>query len=276
MDRRVEAALEVLRGSPAEQVAADHGVDAAQVREWTQLFVEGGKLRLDGRMDPTSYEARDRFLTLIAHEFRTPLTIIGGWVETLRSADLPPTVTQSALSVIARQVGYLQRIARDALDAGAVARGQLRLVVGPVDLRGLLEGVIRSTQDAAVLRSERPVVVVGDAARLEQVAAEVIAHARRLAGDGPVCVEAADGEVVATVEVAVAGKRLSFADAAVLFEPFERADTSIGTGLGLFLCRALLSAHGGEIGVRSDDAATVFWFRVPSAGPTEGPLVERS
>lgn len=267
--------MAVLGGSTAEQVAADHNVDPDQVREWVRLLLEGGKLRLDGRMDPTSYEARDRFLTLIAHEFRTPLTIIGGWVETLRSADLPPAMTEAALSIIARQVGYLERIARDAVDAGAVARGQLRLVVGSVDLRSLIAGVISSTRDAAELHGGEPVVVVGDAARLEQVAAEVIAHARRLAGDGPVCVDVTSDATVATTEVAVSGKRLSFAEAAVLFEPFERADTSIGTGLGLFLCRALLSAHGGEIGVRSDEAATIFWFRVPCAGPSEGPLVER-
>lgn len=265
----------MLAGAPLEKVAAAHGVDEELVRHWVELFVEGGKLRLDGRMDPSSFEARDRFLTLIAHEFRTPLAIIGGWVETLRSAELPPNVTQSAMSTIARQVAYLQRIARDALDAGAVARGQLRLVVGPVDLRALLEAVIDSMQDRARLSPGGPVVVTGDAARLEQVAAEVVAHARRLAGEGPVSIEVRTDGGMATVEAAVPGSRLSFAEAAVLFEPFERTDTSIGTGLGLFLCRALLSAHGGEIGVRSDEHATVFWFRVPVEGPGEGPLVQR-
>src|SRR5579875_2980834 len=117
-DRRVDAALAVLKGVPVAAVAAEHGVEPDLVERWARLFVEGGKLRLDGRMDPSSYEARDRFLTLIAHEFRTPLTIIAGWVETLRSGALPPTVTEAALSAIARQVAYLERIARDALDAG--------------------------------------------------------------------------------------------------------------------------------------------------------------
>jgi signal transduction histidine kinase len=272
----VDAALAVLAGTSLGQVAADAGVEPELVQRWVHLFVEGGKLRLDGRMDPSSYEARDRFLTLIAHEFRTPLAIIAGWVETLRAGDLPPQLTETALSAIARQVAYLQRIARDALDAGAVARGQLRLVVGRLDLRSLMAAVVDSMQDAACLDGDGPVSVVGDAARLEQVAAEVVAHARRLAGEGPVCITVRSDAVMATVEAAAAGSRLSFADAAVLFEPFERSDTSIGTGLGLFLCRALLSAHGGEIGVRSDDHATVFWFRVPVLGPSDGPLVERA
>lgn len=273
-DRRVDAALAVLRGSATDGVAAEFGVEPELVEHWVRLFVEGGKLRLDGRMDPSSFDARDRFLTLIAHEFRTPLTIIAGWVETLRSGELPPPATKTALSAIARQVAYLERIARDALDAGAVARGQLRLVVGALDLRALLMDVLDSMQEPAVLAGGRPVPIVGDATRLAQVAGEVVAHARRLAGEGPVHVEVGADATMATVEVGT-GSRLSFADAALLFEPFEREDTSIGTGLGLFLCRALLSAHGGEIGVRSDDTSSVFWFRVPVAGPGDGPLVER-
>jgi signal transduction histidine kinase len=225
-----------------------------------------------------AFEARDRFLALIAHEFGTPLSIIGGWVETMLSAEVPPETRHMALDVIAKQVTHLERIARDALDAGAVARGQLRLLVAPVDLRALLSGVAASMRDADLIVEPGPEVVIqADAHRLEQVAGSLLGHARRLAGTGTVALRISDGHAGQVEVVADIGARqIAFDEVASLFEPYDREDTSIGTGLGLFLCRALVSAHEGEIGVRSDGAGTAFWFRLPKDGPEIGPLVERN
>ena len=74
----------------------------------------------------------------------------------------------------------------------------------------------------------------------------------------------------------VEGRELDIADAAALLEPYARADTSFGTGLGLYLCRALLVAHGGEIGLGAESGTSVFWFSVPRAGPQLSRLVQRS
>jgi predicted small metal-binding protein len=188
-EERVTAALAVLGGRDPADVADEHHVEPELVRRWADLYSEGGTLRLSGRMDLTSFEARDRFLVLIAHEFRTPLTIIGGWVETMLGTDLPADLRDEALEVIRKQVAHLDRIARDALDAGAVARGQLRLVVGPVELRGLVAAVVSSLRDARVELASGPEVdVVADASRLEQVVGGVLEHARRIAGDNPVAI----------------------------------------------------------------------------------------
>jgi signal transduction histidine kinase len=266
--QRARAALEVLNGVPVEAVAAAMAVEPELVQRWASQYAEGGELRLAGRMDPSSFEARDRFLALIAHEFGTPLSIIGGWVETMLSAEVPPETRHMALDVIAKQVTHLERIARDALDAGAVARGQLRLLVAPVDLRALLSGVAASMRDADLIVEPGPEVVIqADAHRLEQVAGSLLGHARRLAGTGTVALRISDGHAGQVEVVADIGARQI---------AYDREDTSIGTGLGLFLCRALVSAHEGEIGVRSDGAGTAFWFRLPKDGPEIGPLVERN
>jgi signal transduction histidine kinase len=277
-EERIAAARAVLGGTPVAVVAKGLAVEAELVQRWVDLYTEGGELRLAGRMDPTSFEARDRFLTLIAHEFRTPLTIIGGWVETMLSSDLPADTRAGALDAVARQVRHLERIASDALDAGAVARGQLRLVVAPVELRGLLRSVAASVQDPEVTVEDGPAVdVIGDAHRLEQVVGNLVGHARRLAERNPVRLSLREEHPGrATVDVTIVDRQLPFDAVATLFEPYDREDTSIGTGIGLFLARALIVAHGGEIGVRSDDAATTFWFRLPSGGPDVGPLVERT
>jgi len=277
LDQRVAAAAELVAGVPAQEVAARLGVEVELVERWRELFVEGGRLRLAGRMEPSSFEARERFLTLVAHELRTPLAVIGGWVETLRDGNLAPAEADRALAVVAKQVEQLERTTRNALDAAAVARNQLRLAVSSFDLRHLVVEVLASLQeDPATIADGEPLVVAADRERLEQVTAEVVGHARRLAGSGPLRVAVVERTGSACVRVTTPGAEIGFEDAAALFEPYERADTSVGTGLGLYLSRALLAAHGGEIGLRSEPGGTELWFRLPTCGPAAGLRAERS
>jgi signal transduction histidine kinase len=240
------------------------------------LFCEGGQDRLSERM-PLEPGTRDRFLTLIAHEFRTPLAIIAGWADTLLGSEQPAEVREKALQSVRRQVAHLERVARDALDAGALARGQLRLIVAPLKLRSLIEGVLASMRDPHLeLAPGEEIELVADGSRLEQVVGGVLEHARRLAEDGTVHVElGTDEHDWVVVRAAADGKQLAIGEAAALLEPYARSDTSFGTGLGLYLCRALLVAHGGEIGLRAEGGTTVFWFRLPKAGPAPSQLVQR-
>lgn len=276
-DGRAEAALSVLRGVSVAQVAEEQGVTPEILLQWVDLFCEGGEARLSERA-PVDPVTRDRFLTLVAHEFRTPLAIISGWVDTMLASGSAPEIRDEALASIRRQVSHLERVARDALDAGAVARGKLRLIVGPVNLRDLVEGVLSSMRDTRlVLLPGDEVVVVGDGSRLEQVVGGVLEHARRLAEDARVDIEVStqDGEW-ARLTATVQGSELDIGDAAALLEPYARSDTSFGTGLGLYLCRALLVAHGGEIGLRTEKNTTMFWFRLPKSGPELSRLVQRT
>jgi len=276
-DKRSEAALSVLRGASVAQVAAEIGTSEEVLLQWVDLFCEGGEARL-AEVAPLEPVARDRFLTLVAHEFRTPLTIIGGWVGVMLDDDPPPEVCKEALASIGRQVAHLERVSRDALDAGAAARGQLRLMVGPVRLRELVGTVLSSMRDDHLELVPGPEVeVVADGSRLEQVVGALVDHARRLADDQPVVVEVGPPEGTGVVvKASVLGRQLDIGEAAALLEPYSRSDTSFGTGLGLYLCRALLVAHGGEIGLRSETGTTVFWFSIPLSGPELGQLVLHS
>lgn len=269
--------LAVLSGTSVVEVSQGLDVGIETLLRWVDLFCEAGEARLADD-SPLAPGARDRFLTLIAHEFRTPLAIISGWVDLMLGPDPGPQAQAEALASIRRQVSHLERVARDALDAGALARGQLRLMVGPVDLRPLVESVLSSLRDdRLVLLPGPPAELVGDPSRLEQVIGGVVEHARRLAEGSLVQVEieVQDGGWV-MVRASVEGHELGIGDAAALLEPYARSDTSFGTGLGLYLCRAILSAHGGEIGLRSEGGATTFWFKLPKAGPAMGRLVQRT
>lgn len=279
-DGRTEAVLAVLRGESVTEVAARWGATTEDLLGWVDTFCEAGEARLSEGpvLEPTG---RDRFLTLIAHEFRTPLSIIAGWADLLSAQLDSQQVTEllsEALPPVRRQVSHLERVARDALDAGAAARGQLRLIVAPLKLRHLVESVLSSMRDPHLVLLPGPEVeVVGDASRLEQVVGGLLEHARRLADEGDVVIELEAGEdEEVTVRAGVEGKELAIGDAAALLEPYARADTSFGTGLGLYLCRALLVAHGGEIGLRAEGHKTVFWFSIPRSGPEPSRLVQRS
>jgi signal transduction histidine kinase len=86
---RAEAVLAVLRGVSLAEVAAQAGASADEVLGWVDTFCEAGEARLAEApvLEPTG---RDRFLTLIAHEFRTPLSIIGGWADLYRPNSRTP------------------------------------------------------------------------------------------------------------------------------------------------------------------------------------------
>jgi signal transduction histidine kinase len=277
-DGRVAAAVSVLRGASVTTVAQERGVSPEVVLEWVDLFCEGGEALLGKGMHAETPKG-DRFLTLIAHQFRTPLAIIAGWVDMMTVAGpLSEGVHAEALTSIRRQVAHLERVARDALDAGAVARGQLRLIVAPVKLRDLIAGVLSAIHDPLLsLKPGEEVAIVADGSRLEQVVGGVLEHARRLAEDVPVTVDIDTSQAdQVTVRTWVDGRELAIGEAAVLLEPYASTDTSFGRGLGLYLCRALLVAHGGEIGLRTEGGCTLFWFSVPRQGPEVSRLVQHN
>ena len=129
-DGRAEAALSVLRGVSVAQVAEERGVAPEVVLQWVDLFCEGGEARLD-RESPgrPSYPGQvpDVGSARVPHPARDHLRL-GGHTALVPRAQ----IREEALASIRRQVSHLERVARDALDAGAVARGKLRLIVAPV------------------------------------------------------------------------------------------------------------------------------------------------
>lgn len=274
--RRIEAALEVLAGESAADVAARRGIEPELVERWCDLFVAGGCDRIAGKVEAPA-ASRDRFLALASHEFLTPLTIIRGWTETLLSApDADEAIRRTALNAVSRAAVSLERIARDTLDAAAVALGRFRLVLQDVDVADLVRSAVADLGDPNVelgLLSSAPAVV--DPARIEQVLFNLLTNAMQHGAEPPVIVGVARTPEFVTVTVRNRGaieQRIAYE----LFEPWVRGEGSGGRGLGLYASRAVISAHGGHIGAKSDDEATEFWFRLPVEGPPAALLVERS
>lgn len=216
--------------------------------------------------------SRDRYLSLVAHELRSPLTMIQGWLDVLREGGCSDEEQAQALAAVDIQVARLRRLADDALDATRVSVGQLELAKVDVELGRSVEEAVRARPGTPVEVSvdDGDLTVQVDPLRFGQILHNLLDNARthgvgqpsvRVHRRGPV------GEVVITSP----GPPIDPDLAALLFEPFERGSAmGQGVGLGLYVCRSLTEAHGGCIGLRVTDAGNEFWLQLPLRSPPAG------
>lgn len=215
------------------------------------------------------------FVADASHELRTPLASIRGYSElSLRDPSLSEG-TASALERIQAQSLRMTTLVEDLLLLARLDEGQ-ELVFGSVDLTRLAIESITDARPAGPDHhwtldvGEEPVVVAGDATRLHQVAANLLANARTHtpAGTTVTVSVARDGDS-ALLRVHDDGPGVDPAVAKELFERFSRADRSRarktgGTGLGLSIARAIVQAHHGELSVTSIPGDTTFDVRLPA------------
>jgi signal transduction histidine kinase len=204
----------------------------------------------------------------IAHELRTPLSIMQANLEAMQDGVLPADPPEIAL--LQDEVLLLTRLVDDLRLLSLAEAGQLKLQLAPTDLSDLIcRSVDRlrvqadATQVALVvdLLPDLPPLDV-DADRLEQVFSNLLGNALRYTPTGGRITVAADIRPVeglpraVVVEVADTGKGIDAADLPYLFDRFYRADKSRnrasgGSGIGLALVKQLVEAHGGRVWVES-------------------------
>jgi signal transduction histidine kinase len=220
---------------------------------------------------------RSAFVATVSHELRSPLTAIVGYTDTLLSAGPWDAETQREfLEIIAQSAGKLTGLVDNLLDAAKVEAGVLQLDREPVRIERIAEQVLAHRRLIAAnhqLRLEvEPDLPVAEAdpIRVEQVLANLVDNAIKYAPDGgPITVRIRKADHELRVEVADEGVGVTPEQAERLFERFYRADSSVrrttrGVGLGLFICRSLVEAHNGRIGVDSQPGrGSTFWFTLP-------------
>ncbi len=261
-DARTTGVLAVLGGVSPSVVARRLGVAESVLDRWVATFIAAGREGIAGQGGAGGAH-KDRHLGVVAHELRSPLAMIRGWAELLQ-ANAAPEVTERATAGILSQVDRLSRLAEDALDATSVALGRLDLDRQDLHLAPLVLDIIRarSMDHPDVLVADDPVVSV-DPHRLGQVVDNLLENVRKHApGTARVAIgrRGRHGEVVISSDGAPIPQDL----ARRMFEPFERGQSAgEGTGLGLYVCRSLVQAHGGEMGLKVDGAGNHFWVRLP-------------
>ncbi|MFI1507646.1 sensor histidine kinase [Streptomyces sp. NPDC020597] len=215
----------------------------------------------------------------VAHELRSPLTNIRGWLEVTRDGLVEPDA--ELLGALHEEALVLQRVIDDLRDLAAADAGTLVLHREPVPADDLLAQVAAAHRVAAdtagvALRTgtDDAVWLNADPVRLRQVLGNLVANAvRHTPADGSVTLTARrDGDRV-VLEVADTGSGIAPEDLPHVFERFWRAEKSRsrrtgGSGLGLSIVRQLTDAHGGAIEAASTPGeGSVFTLRLPAAPP---------
>ncbi|MEB3288436.1 MAG: HAMP domain-containing sensor histidine kinase [Leptolyngbya sp.] len=214
----------------------------------------------------------------LTHELRTPLTILHGYLEGLADGTVPPQ--PELYERLATETTRLQRLVNDLQELSKLEAGYLPIQAQAVPLGPLLTRIIQTFEGqrahpdqvalGLVCPSDLP-AVYADPSRIEQIMINLLGNALRYTDQGRVMVQAwAEAERV-YVEVTDTGTGIAAADLPYIFERFWRADRSRnrrsgGTGLGLTICRRLVTVQGGEIAVTSQlNQGTTFTFWLPQA-----------
>jgi signal transduction histidine kinase len=221
---------------------------------------------------------RSAFVATVSHELRSPLTAISGYTDTLLNSGPWDTDTErDFLEIVARSATKLTGLVDNLLDAAKVEAGVLQVEREPVRIERVAEQVIAQRR---ALVPDHPLslevqpglpLVEADPVRVEQVLANLVDNAIKYSpAGGHVTIHL--GAVGDSVEVSVSdhGVGISAENAQRLFDRFYRVDGAVarstrGVGLGLFICRALVEAHGGRIWVESQPGrGSTFRFTLPA------------
>ncbi|MFT4230183.1 MAG: ATP-binding protein [Microbacterium sp.] len=266
-----EGSVRITERVPAGE--ADARTEVGQVGAALNTLLDHVDASLDARQ--RNEERMRRFVADASHELRTPLASIRGYSElSLRDPTLSEN-TETSLERIQAQSMRMTTLVEDLLLLARLGEGQ-ELVYASVDLTRLVVEAVGDARPAGLDHAwelevgDEPVVVAGDAGRLHQVVANLLANARTHTPAGTtvtVSLEGDEGEAVLRVHDNGPGVDPTIADE--LFERFSRADRSRarktgGTGLGLSIVKAIVEAHHGTVSVESAPGDTTFVVRLPA------------
>jgi len=210
-------------------------------------------------------ELKSTFISIISHELKTPVALIKGYAGTLRRKDAEWNVTtvRESAAVIEEEADRLTQLIDNLLDASRLQAGGLKLNLGDVALDQMAQRLVekfRTQTSQHVLSVDFPPAwpaVQADAARLEQVLSNLIGNAIKYSPTGGavrVAGRVLPDEVI--VSVSDEGIGIPVEEQTRIFERFYRVDDALsrrtaGSGLGLYLAKAVIDAHGGRIWVES-------------------------
>ena len=228
-----------------------------------------------------SDQLKTELVSMVAHEFRTPLTSILGFTNVMRKRTLADEQRTQYLGIVEDQARRLAALIDDFLDVQRIEDGRLELKQELVDVGQLLREEARSFAVQTARHSleldlpNEQLPVYGDPSRLLQVLGNLISNAIKYSPDGgQVELVGARRSDVVYVGVRDHGIGISpdFQDR--IFTKFFRGDASAqgisGTGLGLALARDIVEAHGGRMGFSSVlNRGSTFWVELPTADRAE-------
>ena len=218
------------------------------------------------------------FISTVHHELRTPIAIIKGYASTLRRDDVEwdRDIMREKMAIIEDEADRLTNLVEDLLTASKLqATRELRLNFADVDLRLVATRAADRLEDSASHSIELSFpddfpLIHGDETRLRQVIDNLLTNAIKYSPAGKtITVGGRFSEKSVTVFVRDLGAGIPKREIERVFDRFYRIDDNLtrraqGTGLGLFLAKAIIEAHGGDITVKSQvGSGSTFYFTLP-------------
>ncbi|MGQ9548673.1 MAG: sensor histidine kinase [Roseiflexus sp.] len=278
LNRLAYAAQRLAEGDLTQRAPVDGPAEVAGVAEAFNTMAAGLE---------QAEQVRRRLIADIAHELRTPLSVIQGNLRALLDDIFP--LEKSEIATIYDETLLLSRLVADLRELTLAEAGQLRLYRTPIDVTAL---IARSVTQFTAQADEKRVTlqmdctpglppVLADADRIAQVLNNLLSNAlRHTPGDGIVRIVASHAQQAGCtaldanmicIRVIDTGPGIPPDDLPHVFDRFWRADRGRaraqgGAGLGLTIARQLVLAHGGTIGVESEPGkGACFWFTLPVA-----------
>jgi PAS domain S-box-containing protein len=224
--------------------------------------------------------ARDEFVSLASHEIKAPISVLLLQNQLLlrgardESGEVPERWI-AMLESSARQIDRLVRLVDEMLDVSRITAGRLHLEIEQVDLSDLVRETIARFGEALTrlscsLRADAPVIGRWDRLRLDQITTNLLSNAIKYGGGKPIDIMVEAHGNAALLVVRDRGIGVAAEDRERIFERFERVEgtKAPGLGLGLYIVRQIVEAHGGSIVVVSETGAgSTFTVKLPLAPP---------
>jgi two-component system sensor histidine kinase KdpD len=223
-------------------------------------------------------QLRNSLLSSVSHDLRTPLAVITGTASALIDDRLDPTVRRDLAETIVNEAERLNRLVRNLLDVTRLEGGALRVDKEwqPVEevIGAALAVVDRVLGDRPVTAEVAPNLLAPfDAVLVQQVLVNLLENAvKYTAPESPITVSASKLEHDVEIVVADRGPGLPGGEETRIFEKFYRAEKGKGggAGLGLTICKGVVTAHGGRIWAQNrDGGGAAFHFTLPAGAPPQ-------
>ncbi len=274
-------------------IARDGGQISVEAN-YAAIQAEGGEVlgSVIGLRDITArkeaQELQTTFLSVISHELQTPIAIIEGYAGLLseEGMDLPKDQMREKLKAIKEESRRLSEMVDTLLYASRIQAGGLELRREPVDVPSLIRRVAQRMGQISKLHaisvdlpSSFP-TVIADYERVQEVLTNLIDNAMKYSPKGgPIRIEGEVRSNEVVISVVDSGPGIPRGDRERVFDRFFRREGGIatvakGTGLGLFICKSIVEAHGGRIWVDSPpDGGSRFRFTLPRLEPAALPAI---
>ncbi|MBQ8982467.1 MAG: HAMP domain-containing histidine kinase [Lachnospiraceae bacterium] len=245
--------------------------------------VNAMRIELDNtrRKDAETEHRNDELITNVAHDLRTPLTSVIGYLDLLRTQEeLPEDVRNKYIDIAYRKSARMEGLVTDLFDFTRYKKNKVTAAMEPLEMRQFMEQVMDEFYPSFVEQglncyssfSQEPVYIDGDGELLSRAFCNLMGNAVKYGAEGKqiwVEVENRKEQGIARIAITNYGRIIPAKELQYIFDKFYRGDsarsTTGGTGLGLAIAKNIITMHDGEITAHSSERGTVFEVLLPLA-----------